>query len=84
MDLEVVHRPERSRFEAQVQGQTAFLDYTLGDGEVVMPHTFVPPELAGRGIAGELTRTAVAWARAEQLTIDPQCPYVRDWLRRHG
>jgi len=48
-----------------------------------MTHTLVPPELEGRGIAGELTRTAVSWARAQSLTIDPQCSYVRGWLAEH-
>lgn len=66
-----------------MEGQTAFLDYVLGDGEVAMTHTVVPPELEGRGIAGELTRTAVSWARAQSLTIDPQCSYVRGWLAEH-
>lgn len=82
-DVQVVHRPERSRFEAEVEGQTAFLDYHLQGSTVVMPHTVVPRQLEGRGIAGELTRTAVAWARAQSLEIDPQCSYVRSWLARH-
>jgi predicted GNAT family acetyltransferase len=48
-----------------------------------MPHTVVPRELEGQGIAGELTRTAVAWAREQSLTIDAQCSYVRSWLAKH-
>ncbi len=83
MESTVVHRPERSRFEAEVEGQLAVLDYVLGDGAVAMTHTVVPGELEGRGIAGELTRTAVAWAREQSLSIDPQCSYVRGWLAEH-
>ena len=83
MDLQVVNRPERSRFEAEVEGRTAFLAYDVRGDTVVMPHTVVPRELEGRGIAGELTRTAVAWAREQSLTIEPQCSYVRSWLARH-
>ena len=84
MDVDVVHRQEQSRFEAQVEGQTAFLTYERGGGTVAMTHTIVPRELEGRGIAGELTRTAVEWARSESLDIDPQCSYVRSWLRKNG
>ena len=83
MQVQVEHRPERSRFEAEVAGQTAFLDYDIDRGTVVMPNTVVPRELEGRGIAGELTRTAVAWAREQSLTIDAQCSYVRSWLAKH-
>ncbi len=83
MDLDVVHRPERSRFEAEVDGQLAYLDYRRTDDTVVMPHTVVPREIEGRGVAGELTRTAVAWAREQSLEIDAQCSYVRGWLAEH-
>lgn len=83
MPVQVEHVPERSRFEAEVEGQTAFLDYEVVGPAVVMPHTVVPPALEGQGIAAELTRTAVAWAREQSLTIDAQCSYVRSWLARH-
>ena len=84
MDLDVVHLPEQSRFQTAVEGQTAFLTYERSGGTVAMTHTIVPRDLEGRGIAGELTRTAVDWARGESLDIDPQCSYVRSWLRKNG
>lgn len=80
---DVVHRPDRCRFEAEVDGQVAFLDYRLTEDRVVMPHTIVPSAIEGRGVAGELTRTAVAWARERSLAIDAQCSYVRGWLAEH-
>lgn len=81
--VQVEHQPERSRFVAEVDAQTAFLDYEVEGSTVVMPHTVVPRELEGQGIAGELTRTAVAWARERSLTIDAQCSYVRSWMAKH-
>lgn len=83
MDVQVVHSAERSRFEAEAEGETAFLSYEVHGSTVVMPHTVVPRALEGRGIAGELTRTAVAWAREQSLEIDAQCSYVRSWLGKH-
>ena len=84
MDVDVVHRPEQSRFEAEVEGDVAFLVYERTGGSAVMTHTIVPRELEGRGIAGHLARTAVDWARAEGLDIEPQCSYVRSWLKKNG
>ena len=84
MDVDVVHRPEQSRFEAEVEGEVAFLSYERTDGSAVMTHTIVPPQLEGRGIAGHLAQTAVGWARAEGLEVEPQCSYVRGWLAKHG
>ncbi len=83
MTVEVKHEPDRSRFEAEVDGQLAYLDYRRTGDTVVMPHTVVPREIEGRGVAGELTRTAVAWAREQSLEIDAQCSYVRGWLAKH-
>lgn len=81
--VDVRHRPERSRFEAAVDGLTAFLEYEVAGSAVAMTHTVVLPQIGGRGIADELTRTAVAWAREQSLAIDPQCSYVRNWLGEH-
>ena len=84
MDVDVQHLPDQSRFETRVDGSTAFLTYErLGD-TVAMTHTIVPAPIEGRGVAGRLTSTAVEWARDEGLQIDPQCSYVRAWLRKHG
>jgi predicted GNAT family acetyltransferase len=84
MDVDVVHLPDRSRFEAEVEGSTAYLSYEKYGDTVAMTHTMVPPEIGGRGIAGELTRTAVDWARGESLQVDPQCSYIRAWLSKNG
>jgi hypothetical protein len=84
MDVDVQHLPDQGRFETQVDGSTAFLTYERSGDTVAMTHTIVPPPIEGRGIAGRLTSTAVEWARGEGLQIDPQCSYVRAWLRRHG
>lgn len=46
-------------------------------------HTFVPPEMRGRGIAQQLVEALVADARALGFTIVPQCSYVEAQFRRH-
>jgi predicted GNAT family acetyltransferase len=46
-------------------------------------HTFVPPEMRGRGIAQQLVEALVADARADGFTIVPQCSYVEALFRRH-
>ena len=84
MDVDVKHLPDQRRFEAEVDGSTAFLTYEREGATVAMTHTIVPPPIEGRGVAARLTSTAVEWARSEGLQVDPQCSYVRAWLRKHG
>lgn len=82
MSVDVIHRPEQSRFEAE-EG-LAFLTYEREGDAVAFTHTIVPPELGGRGIAGRLTETAVSWARKEGLELEARCSYVRSWLTKNG
>jgi predicted GNAT family acetyltransferase len=84
MTVDVVHRPEESRFEAEVKGGPAALVYERDGGSVTMLHTVVPVESEGQGVASALAGAAVGWAREEGLEIVPQCSYVRGWLERHG
>jgi predicted GNAT family acetyltransferase len=52
-------------------------------GRISFLHTYVPPELEGRGIAGQLARYALEHARANRLAVVPHCPYVRAYIDRH-
>ena len=82
MSVDVVHRPEQSRFEAE--GGAAFLTYEVSDGVVAFLHTVVPPEHGGKGVAGALATEAVGWARGQGLNIDARCSYVRGWLEKNS
>lgn len=85
MALDIRHDPAKQRFVAELDGQRAECDYRLyeHDGEVMFSHTYVPPALRGQGVAAELVRAALAWARARGLKVMPACSYVRSYMRRH-
>ena len=75
---------EASRFEALVEGQTAFLTYERRPGAIVFLHTEVPESLRGRGIGTQLAAIAVQAARAEGLRIIARCPFVQAYLKKHS
>jgi predicted GNAT family acetyltransferase len=52
-------------------------------GRLVLVHTEVPPALSGRGIAGQLAKTALEFARDGHLRVVPECPFVKAYLARH-
>lgn len=78
-----VHVPERSRFEVVSAEGTSVLTYTLGDGEVSLDHTVVPPEVTTRGTGTALARAALAWAAQQHLAVVPRCPFVQAFLAKH-
>jgi predicted GNAT family acetyltransferase len=83
MPFQVEHNAAGSRFEARVGGHLCVADYHLAHGVMHMTHTYVPRPIEGRGIAAALIDAALAHARAKGLRVDPQCSYVRAYMRRH-
>ena len=78
---EITHGAYRA--ELPGAGRAAELTWrALGEARIAN-HTFVPPELRGRGIAQQLVEALVADARAQGFTIVPQCSYVVALFRRH-
>lgn len=79
----VRHNAAEHRFETQVDGYLAVAEYERDGSHLTMTHTFVPPELRGRGIAEKLVRPALEYARKEGLTVVPACSYVAVFMQRH-
>jgi len=80
----VEHNPTLHRYEATIDGHLAIAEYELAGDRVILTHTFVPPELRGRGVAEALVRTALDTARAGGRRVVPQCSYVARFIARHS
>jgi predicted GNAT family acetyltransferase len=82
-DITVRHNPSAHRYEAEVAGHLAVAEYTPEGDRLVFTHTFVPPELRGRGVAEKLVRTALEDARQAGKKVVPRCSYVAVFIRRN-
>lgn len=71
------------RFEIEQDGHIAYLEYSVAGKIVALLHTEVPRELRGKSLASELTKTALQWARDNQMKVDVVCPSVAGYLKRH-
>lgn len=76
-------RADGGRFEVHLDGLRCEADYLRQGRTVTFTHTGVPSALQGRGIAAELVKTALDWARAEGLKVVPACSYVQVYMQRH-
>ncbi len=75
--------PELGRFELDADGDTALAYYRIDNDVMVFTSTETPPKLRGQGVASELIRNALEFARARGLKVRGECSFVADYLRRH-
>lgn len=74
--------PELDRFELDADGETACAYYRIADGVITFTSTQTPPAIRGRGVASELIRGALQFARARGLKVRAACSFVVDYLAR--
>lgn len=84
MNRTIEHNPDRQRFEYTEDEILSLLDYQLDNSIMSIIHTEVPQALAGRGIAGDLTRTALDTAREAGWRVRPVCSYANAYIHRHS
>ena len=82
--MNVQHRESADRFVVRLDDKLAYLSYERPkDGVLDYAHVFVPEEHRGAGIAAELTKTALEYAKEKGIKVIPSCPYVVTYLKRH-
>jgi predicted GNAT family acetyltransferase len=73
------------RYVVRVDGRRAgFLQYRLHPELIELVHTEIYEEFEGRGIGGQLISFALNDARERGLAVLPFCPFVNDYIQRHG
>lgn len=83
----IEHQVSQHRFVMNDTGVDAVLDYVIRGTQIDFTHTYVPESLRGRGIAEQLVRAGLAWARDHDYQIVASCWYVDKFLKQgaqHG
>jgi predicted GNAT family acetyltransferase len=85
MNVEVKHDEAAGKYYAMVDGRESVCEYRpAGEKTLNFSHTYVPPELRGKGIAEELVRQALEDVRERGFKVIPSCWYVRVYIDRHA
>ena len=71
------------RYELEVEGGLAFIDYRRNGHVVTMTHAEVPHALRGGGVGSALVRGALALVRERGDKVVPLCSFVEHYMRRH-
>jgi len=85
MSNQVVHNPDKQRYEILVDGILAGITEAREDGEVVtFPHTKVFEQFEGQGLASVLVSGALDDIRVRGKKIIAECPYVARFVEKHS
>ena len=66
INLELVNNEAGNRFEMNVDGYIAIIEYTPYPGKIALLHTEVPPELEGKGAATAIIEKALTFIEKKQ------------------
>lgn len=79
----IINNQERQQFQTTIDGETAYLEYRLHDGMLVLMHTEVPEKLGGKGVATALAAYGFGYAKEKSLPVKIYCPFVLTYAKRH-
>ena len=82
--MTIHHDPANQEFTTGSPEQPAELAYSLpAKGTIDFTHTFVPEDQRGQGIADELARAGLAYARQQHLKVRTSCEFMEGFVQRH-
>ena len=81
--LVMIHNPEKSRFEADLNGDIAVLVYMKVGDTLIFHHTEVPEALEGQGIASQLAKFGLDYVKQNEITAAALCPFVKRYVEKH-
>ena len=74
---------DEHRFEMNIDGEYAIIDYRQSGNVVNLFHTEVAEPLEGHGVAATLVEKTLQYLEEHQLKMIPSCTYVQQYLHRH-
>jgi uncharacterized protein len=83
MENTIINNTERSRFETEIKGEFAYVEYRFHKGDIVLMHTFVPEFARGKGISSALAKFAMEYVKEQNLKLIVYCPIMAKYIRLH-
>ncbi|SCY75008.1 GNAT family N-acetyltransferase [Flavobacterium caeni] len=84
MDNTLHRNDEKRRFELEVEGHTAFIEFIVDkDNNMYLTHTEVPTALGGKGVGKSIVEKALHYLKDNGYKLAPLCPFVAAYLKRN-
>jgi len=73
----------KKRFEIEINGHFAFINYGERENQIALVHTETEPELAGTGAAAAVVEKTLQFIKNSGKKLLPFCPYVFAFIKKH-
>ena len=80
----VTYNEAEKRYEMLFGNLMVYANVRKDRNTLYVDYVFAPPELRGKGAAGEFMRKLMDVVRTENLKAVPICGYAAGWLSRHS
>jgi len=74
---------EEKRFVVNIDGKEVYVEFEMKDDKMDLDHTYTHPDLRGGGIAAQVVRAALDYAKENDLKVIPTCSYVRSFINKN-
>lgn len=82
-DIPLVKNVEKKRFEIEVNGSYAFINFGEFGNQVALVHTEAETALAGTGAAGAVVEKTLHYLEDNNMQLLPFCPFVFAYIKKH-
>ena len=81
MKQEVIR--EEKRFVVRADDQEVYVEFEMRNNKMELDHTYTHPELRGKGLAAQVVRAALEYAKENNFKVIPTCSYVRSFISKN-
>ncbi|HMK26235.1 MAG TPA: GNAT family N-acetyltransferase [Chitinophagaceae bacterium] len=79
----IINNTERSRFETEINGEFAYVEYRFYKDDMALMHTFVPESARGKGISSALAKFTLEYIKEKKLKLIVYCPFIAKYIKQH-
>lgn len=83
-NIDLVKNEEKKRFEIELNGHFAFIDYKETSQQIALIHTEAEPELSGTGAAAAVVEKTLIYIEESGKKLLPFCPYVFAFIKKNN
>ncbi len=82
-NIQISHLEDQRKFVTIISEHKGVVEYLQVANRIIFTHTEVDVALEGKGIASQLAKHVLEYAKEKGYEVMPLCPYIAGYISRH-